>query len=135
LPIVPEHLDQATAPTPKDEQVPAMRITPQRLLNHERQSIKSLTHVGMAGRQPNPRAARHRDHRRRLPLASAFISVATVSASTAPVIRIRPPVANSISITPALSATGGKGVASGAGVIATGLNAAGTYDRSQSCWR
>ena len=53
--ISPEHLDQATAPAPKDEQVPAMRITPQRLLNHERQSIKSLTHVGMVGRQPNPR--------------------------------------------------------------------------------
>jgi hypothetical protein len=64
----------------------------------------------MAGRQPNPRAARHRDHRRRLPFTSAFISAATVSTSTAPVIRIRPPVANSISITPALSATGGKGV-------------------------
>jgi hypothetical protein len=59
----------------------------------------------MAGRQPNPRAARHRDHRRRLPFASAFISAATVGASTGPVIRIRPPVANSISITPALSAT------------------------------
>jgi hypothetical protein len=28
LPIVPEHLDQATAP--EDEQVSAMRITPQR---------------------------------------------------------------------------------------------------------
>jgi hypothetical protein len=40
---------------------------------------------------------------------------------------------NSISITPALSATGGRGAAAGSGVIATGLNAAGTCDRSQSC--
>ena len=63
-------------------QLPTARITPQRLLNHERQSIKSLTHVGMAGRQPHPRAARHRDHRRRLPFASAFTSAATVGAST-----------------------------------------------------
>ncbi len=119
----------------KDEQLPAVRITPQRLLNHERQAIKSLTHVGVAGRKPNSRIAWHRDHRRRLPFANAFISAVTVGASTAPVIRIRPPVANSISITPALSATGGADAASGSGAIATGLNAAGTWVRSHSCWR
>src|SRR5580692_7168633 len=72
---------------------------------------------------------------RRLPFASAFISAVTVGASTVPVIRIRPPVANSISITPALSATAGADAASGSGVIATGLNAAGTWARSHSCWR
>jgi hypothetical protein len=65
----------------------------------------------------------------------AFISAVTVGASTVPVIRIRPPVANSISITPALSATAGADAASGSGVIATGLNAAGTWVRSHSCWR
>jgi hypothetical protein len=43
-------------------------------------------------------AARDRDHRSRLLFAEAFISVATVEASTGPVIRIQPPVANSISI-------------------------------------
>ena len=80
-------------------------------------------HVGVAGRQPDPRPIRHRDHRRRLTFASAFISAVTVGASTAPVIRIRPPVANSISITPALSATGGPNADLGSGVIATGLNA------------
>ncbi len=36
----------------------------------------------------------------RLPFASAFISAETVEASTDPEIRIRPPPANSISITP-----------------------------------
>jgi hypothetical protein len=102
---MPEHLDQAAAPAPKDEQVPAMRITPQRLLNQQRQAIKSLAHVGVAGGKPNSRSARQRDHRRHLPFTSTFISVVTVGASTVPVIRIRPPVANSISITPALSAT------------------------------
>src|SRR3954464_4855699 len=109
--------------------MPAMGITPQRLLNHERQAIEALAHVGVAGRQPDPRSIRHRDHRRRLTFASAF------GASTAPVIRIRPPAANSISITPALSATGGANADSGSGVIATGLKAAGTWDRSQSCCR
>jgi hypothetical protein len=54
--------------------------------------------------------------------------------STGPVIRIRPPVANSISITPALSGDGGDTVPA-SGVIATGLNAAGICVRSQSCRR
>jgi hypothetical protein len=76
-------LIKSAAPAPKDEQMPTM---------------------GMAGRQPDPRAARHRDHRRRLRFANAFIGAVTFGASTAPVIRIHPPVANSISITPALSA-------------------------------
>ena len=66
-----------------------------------------------------PNVPASRDHRRRLPFANAFISAVTVGASTAPVIRIRPPVANSISITPALSATGATDAASGSGVIAT----------------
>jgi len=68
-----------------------------------------------------------------VPFASTWISAETIEASTGPVIRIRSPAANSTLITPALSATRGKGVASGFGVIATGLNAAGTCDRSQSC--
>src|SRR5436190_9517973 len=80
--------------------MPAVRIALERLLYHQCQAIKALAHVGVAGRQPDPRAARDRDHRRRLPFASAFISADTVAASTAPVIRIRPPPANSISITP-----------------------------------
>jgi hypothetical protein len=42
----------------------------------------------VAGRKPNSRIARHRDHRRRLPFANAFISAVTAGASTAPVIRI-----------------------------------------------
>jgi hypothetical protein len=60
-------------------------------------------HVGVAGRQPNPGAARGRNHRRRLPFTRAFTSAETVEASTDPDIRIRPPAANSISTTPAAS--------------------------------
>src|SRR5258705_7594680 len=114
-----------------------MRIVPERLLHQERQAIKALAHVRMAGRQPNPRATRNRDHCRRLPFASAFISADTVRASTGPVIRIRPPVATSISIVPPGSDTAGTTGDAGAGsaAIATGLNAAGICTRSQSCWR
>ena len=63
---------------------------------------------------------------------TGIISAVTVSASIVPVIRIRPPLANSISITPGRSARA-LDAASGSGVSATGLNAAGTWDRSHSC--
>src|SRR5215470_9855385 len=137
LPIMPEHFDQSAAPAAEHEQMPIVRIAPERLLHQQCQAIKSFAHVGMAGCQPDPRAARDRNHRRRLPCASAFISADTVRASTGPVIRIRPPVANSISIEPAGSGTAGTIGNEGAGsaAIVTGLNAAGTCARSQSRWR
>jgi hypothetical protein len=69
----------------------------------------------MADCQPDPRATWDRDHRRRLPFASAFISADTVEASTDPDIRIRPPPANSISMTPPFSGKGGE-TASGSGM-------------------
>jgi hypothetical protein len=133
-PIAIEAVERIDAPPAEHEQMPVVRIALERLLHHERQAIKTLAHVRVAGRQPNPCAARDRDHRRRLLLASAFISVATVGASTGPVSRIRPPVANSISMTPARAAGGGDAT-SGSGVTATGLKAAGICARSQSCWR
>src|SRR4030081_268410 len=113
--------------------MPAVRIAFEHLLDQECQTIKALAHVGVPGRQPNPRAARNWDHRRRLLFASAFISAATVRASTAPVIRIRPPLASSTSITPAFSPGGGD-AAPGSGMTAIELNAAGTCTRLQSCW-
>ena len=66
LAVVPQHLDQAAAPAAEHEQMPAVRIAPERLLHQQRQAVKALAHVGVAGRQPHPHAARNRDHRRRL---------------------------------------------------------------------
>jgi len=64
----------------------AVWIALERLLDHERQAIKTLAHVSVASRQPDPRAARDRYHYRRcLPFISAFISTDTVAASTGPV--------------------------------------------------
>jgi len=51
-----------------------------------------------------------------------------MEASTYPEIRIRPPQANSISITPAFSGEVGESAA-GSGVTATGLNTAGVCVR------
>src|SRR5215471_5145353 len=92
----------------------------------------------MAGRQPHLYACRHCNHRRRLPFARTLISADTVEALTAPIIRIRPPSANSISTVPAGSEDavgGGRAAISSSGAIATGWNAAGIGARSQSCCR
>src|SRR3974377_790273 len=103
---MPQRLDQSAAPATEHKQMPAVGIALERLLDHERQAIETLAHVGVPSRQPNPRSARHRDHRRRLLFASARITANTVEASTGPVIRTRPPAENSISIMPARSDAG-----------------------------
>ena len=71
----------------------------QSLLHQQRQAVEALAHVGVAGRQPYPYAARDCDHRRRLYFASAAINAEMADTSIGPVIRIRAPVAKSISIT------------------------------------
>src|SRR5207244_12442185 len=76
------------------------RIAPQRLLHQQGQAVEAFAHIRVAGRQPHPRAARDRDHRRRSLRASAVIAADTVAASIGPPMRSRAPVANSTSITP-----------------------------------
>src|SRR5581483_1398918 len=56
LSVMPEYLDQTAAPAAEHEQVPAMRVTLERLLHQECQTIKALSHIGVAARQPNPGA-------------------------------------------------------------------------------
>src|SRR4051812_14400360 len=99
LAIVPKHLDQAAAPAAEHEQVAVVRITLERLLYQQRQPVEAFAHIGVAGRQPHPRPARDRDGHRRLPVR-AEIAADIAAASTAPLIRIRAPVASSISIRP-----------------------------------
>ena len=86
----------------------AQWLVVQHFITFQRQARKALAHIGVASRQPYPRAAGNGDHRRRMVFASALISADTVEVSTDPVIRIRPPAANSISTVPARS---GKGLA------------------------
>src|SRR6516225_4114241 len=116
----------------------AQRVAAQHLLHLEGQARKALPQVGVPGGQPDSHAGRNGNHRRRLVFASALSSAATVEASTEPVIRIRPPVANLISTVPTCSGDGaGKGRAAAAGTCATatGLNATGAGVRLQSCCR
>jgi len=87
----------------------------------------------MAGRKPHPHAARNKDHRRRrrFGFVSAAIIADAIDGSTAPAIRIRAPLANSISTTlpatgggdAAIGAAGGSGRADAAGAIITAENA------------
>src|SRR5262245_34900741 len=114
--VVPQNLDQRSTPAAEHEQVPAVRIAPQRLLHQQRKTVETLAHVGVAGRQPHPCPARNRDRHRRA-LARAATAVDTIAGSTAPVIRRRAPQANSISIMPA-AVTGGPA----AGAIVTAAN-------------
>jgi hypothetical protein len=72
----------------------------------------------VAGRQPHPRSIRDRDRHRRLPVRTA-ITALTVATSTAPLIRNRALLANSISINPADVADVGLGARLGSAAIVT----------------
>src|SRR5262245_6733844 len=52
LTVVPNHFDQPSSASTKDEEVSRVRILLQLLLHHERQRWKPTSHIGVAGRQP-----------------------------------------------------------------------------------
>src|SRR5450432_3626189 len=64
LSVMPDYFYQITATTSEDVEIARMRVPLQRLLDHERQGAESASHVGVAGRKPNPYVAVDRNHRR-----------------------------------------------------------------------
>src|SRR5580704_1656869 len=132
LAVVPQDLEQATAPPAEHEQMAVVGIALEGLLHQHRQAIEAFAHVGVPGRQPHLRAARNRDHRRRA-FASTVTIALTAEASTGPANRIRAPLANSIST--ATGVAGDANVASGPCAIATAANAGAVRTRSQSSCR
>ena len=82
--------------SPKNLEIPGMRIAPQRLLHLQRQSVHAAPHVRVADREPHADAGRNRDHR-----ASASITQRNASSSTSRSTRTRRPPPSSISIMPA----------------------------------
>ena len=76
------------------------RIAVKNFLNLERQTRKASPHIGVAGRQPDPNAARESDHRRRSCPASASITRDSVASSGAPSIDRRTFAPNAIVIVP-----------------------------------
>src|SRR5690242_3132548 len=108
---MPKDLNQISAPAPKDKQMAAVRITPERLLHEQSQAVEALAHVRVSRREPHPHAGGNRDHRRPARMPSTATRVAR---STGPAIRTRPP-AHSTSTTPLRLSSGGRGVSTGAG--------------------
>src|SRR5262244_3183562 len=104
LAIMPQHFHQSTAPSAKHKEMAVMRIALECLLHQQCQAIKALAHVRVAARQPDLHAARNRDHLRRPIFASAPTMTFTIEASHTPMIRIRTPRPNSISMFPESSA-------------------------------
>src|SRR3954469_7979692 len=90
---MPKDLNQIPSSAPKDKQMAGVRITPERLLNEQRQAIEAFAHVRVARGEP------HRDHRRPTTMPR---TATMVSRSTGPAIRTRPP-AHSTSTTPPLA--------------------------------
>ena len=56
-------IQQIAASAAEDEQVSGVGIALERFLDDHPQAGKALAHVGVAGRQPDPRAGGDRDHR------------------------------------------------------------------------
>lgn len=104
LTIMPDDANQIALATPEHEQMSAMGITLEHLLDHQGQRVEPLSHVRVAGRQPHPRPARNRDHRSttssRRPNANGAISERTI---------MRRPLRSTISTGLATPPSGGSG--------------------------
>src|SRR3954466_11987531 len=128
---MPKDFNQIPSSAPKDKQMAGARITPERLLNEQRQAVEALAHVRVARGQPHPHTSRNRDHRRPATIPS---TATTVARSTGPAIRTRPP-AHSTSTTPPLAGgecggSAGEGSASGTKAGAGGRSAEAACCRS-----
>src|SRR6476619_1505544 len=74
--VMPQNLGQIAATATEDIEIPGMGIALQLLLNRQSQALHAAAHVRVASRDPDPDAARDRDHRR-TNLASTRASAAT----------------------------------------------------------
>src|SRR3954449_3500215 len=125
---MPEHLDQIPAPAPKDKQMAAVRVMPERLLYEQGQAVEALAHVRVPRREPHARVGRDQDHER--------VRTATTRASAAPFTSLstitRHPPASTISITPRATAPGDAVAASGAASRHAGPEVRGVAGRSSA---
>src|SRR5690606_13883251 len=89
-PVVPDDLHQRAGAAPEHEQIAAVRIALQTLLDQQRQARHPLAHVGVAHRDPHPHA--RGDHR------SAFRAAVTCPGDAAAKMLTRLPRARSTTI-------------------------------------
>jgi hypothetical protein len=132
LAIVPDYFQKVAATPAKAKQMTAQRIAVKNFLNLERQARKASPHIGVAGRQPTPNAARESNHRRRSCLASSPITRDSVASSGAPSIVRRTLAPNAIVIVPWLTSDNERS-AVGA-LTVTGTNA-GRSSAAANCCR
>src|SRR4051812_18138788 len=93
---MPKDLCQIATPASEDIEIAGVGIPLQALLNLQSQTVHAAPHVGVAGRDPDPDAARYRDHRRLK--TSRTRSNASASTFSSTLTRLPPP--SSISIRP-----------------------------------
>src|SRR3954468_5261703 len=122
---MPEHFNQIAAPTPKDKQMAAVRVTPERLLDQQGQAVEAFAHVRVPRGQPHPHTGWDRDHERARTAktrasAAPFTSLSTIT---------RPPPTSTISITPRAPAPDDAVAASGAAGRHTGPGVKGVAGR------
>src|SRR5271166_2428505 len=96
---MPKDLRQVAAATSEDVEIASMGIALQTLLNLKRQTLHAAPHVGMTSRNPDPDAARNRNHRRDSAFRTRVNAAVSMSAQT----MIRSPSERTISIWPAAS--------------------------------
>jgi len=65
LAVVPQDLHQTTALAAEHEQVTTVRVSLQRLLHQQRQTVEVAPHIRCTARQPHPRLGPKADHRPR----------------------------------------------------------------------
>src|SRR3982751_5716826 len=122
---MPKDFNQIAPPAPKDKQMTAVGITPERLLHEQGQAVEALAHARVTRGQPHAHTGRNRDHRRArtaMTRASAapFTSLSTIT---------RPPPTSTISITPRAPAPDDAVAASGAAGRPTGPGVKGVAGR------
>src|SRR5450432_1686032 len=81
-PVMPQDLGQIAAATAEYEEIAAMGITLETLLNLKRQPLHAAPHVGMPSRNPDPDAARNRNHRRESAFTTRVSAAVSTSAQT-----------------------------------------------------
>jgi hypothetical protein len=94
VPVMPQHFQQITASSAKEEHLPVEGILEQLVLHQRSQTIKAASKIGHARRQPNTRTGWNSDHWADK-ISSTFMSAAR---STPPWTRTRYGRVHSISI-------------------------------------
>lgn len=117
-PIVPEDLDQVALAPPEAKEFSAMRITPEALLDLQRQAVHPAAHVRHPARDPDPRPRRKGDHARSRTGSSRARTAGSTRAGTT----IWRPFTSVIAMVSVQEATGSGTTGAGASIASAAIN-------------